>query len=39
LAQVKEQLRDVTNNILPSLEKDLRNAGAPWIEGQGLIEN
>ncbi|MBN4070246.1 glycosyl hydrolase [Olleya sp. AH-315-F22] len=39
LSEIKLQLQNVTNNVLPALEQDLKNAGAPWIEGQGLIKN
>ena len=39
LSGIKSQLQNVTNNVLPTLEQDLKNAGAPWIEGQGLIKN
>lgn len=39
LSEVKQQLQNITNNVLPALELDLKKAGAPWIEGQGLIEN
>lgn len=39
LSEVKSQLQNVTKNIFPALEEDLRRAGAPWIEGQGLIKN
>jgi photosystem II stability/assembly factor-like uncharacterized protein len=39
LLEIKLQLQNVTNNVLPALEQDLKNAGAPWIEGQGLIKN
>ncbi len=39
LSEVKLQLQNITNNVLPALEQDLKNAGAPWIEGQGLIKN
>jgi photosystem II stability/assembly factor-like uncharacterized protein len=39
LLKIKLQLQNVTNNVFPALEQDLKNAGAPWIEGQGLIKN
>ena len=38
LAKVKAKLTPVMNS-LPAIEADLKKAGAPWIEGQGLIEN
>jgi hypothetical protein len=37
LAGIKEKLKNATEIILPVLEEELRKAGAPWIEGQGLI--
>lgn len=39
LQKVKAQLQPIINATLPSLENDLKKAGAPWIEGQGLIKN
>ena len=39
LAKIKKDLADVIHNVLPQLEKDLKDAGAPWIEGQGLIRD
>jgi len=39
LNKVKAQLEPILNATLPSLENDLKKAGAPWIEGQGLIKN
>jgi len=39
LSGIKSQLQNVTANIFPALEQDLKRAGAPWIEGQGLIKN
>ena len=39
LVSIKAQLRGITSNVLPGIERDLKNAGAPWIEGQGLIDN
>lgn len=39
LAKVKSKLKVVTNNELPNIERTLKAAGAPWIEGQGLIDN
>lgn len=39
LKQIKAKLQNVSNNVLPSLERRLKQAGAPWIEGQGLIDN
>ncbi|WP_394748834.1 VPS10 domain-containing protein [Spongiimicrobium salis] len=35
----KVQLKEITNVVLPSIERDLRASGAPWIEGQGFIDN
>ncbi|NAS30694.1 glycosyl hydrolase [Flavobacteriaceae bacterium R38] len=39
LQDVKAKLRDVMENTLPGIERRLKQAGAPWIEGQGLIQN
>ena len=39
LSKVKTKLKTVSNNTLPNIEKRLKAAGAPWIEGQGLIED
>jgi len=39
LKKVKAKLTPIVNSTLPALERDLKNAGAPWIEGQGLINN
>lgn len=39
LKKVKAKLSPIVNTTLPALENDLKNAGAPWIEGQGLIQN
>ncbi len=39
LKSVKTKLAPIINTTLPALESELKNAGAPWIEGQGLIEN
>jgi hypothetical protein len=39
LDQIKTELIDLDKNVLPQLEKDLKAAGAPWIEGQGLLHN
>ncbi len=39
LAGIKLKLQNITTNIIPALEQDLKKAGAPWIEGQGLIKN
>ncbi|MEX0275658.1 MAG: glycosyl hydrolase, partial [Flavobacteriaceae bacterium] len=39
LLDITAQLRKVTEDVLPSLEAKLQEAGAPWIEGQGLIKN
>jgi hypothetical protein len=37
LAKIKQSLVEMVEVILPQLEKELKTAGAPWIEGQGLI--
>jgi len=39
LKKVKAKLRPMIDSTLPTLERDLKNAGAPWIEGQGLIRD
>ena len=39
LQQLKAQLKNVMENTLPSIEQALKQAGAPWIEGQGLIKD
>ena len=39
LSQVKSKLKAMSEGTLSTIEKSLKNAGAPWIEGQGLIEN
>jgi photosystem II stability/assembly factor-like uncharacterized protein len=39
LSGIKSQLQNVTSNVFPTLEQALKKAGAPWIEGQGLIKN
>jgi len=38
LGKIKEDLAEIVDVTLPELEKDLKEAGAPWIEGQGLID-
>lgn len=38
LQNLSAQLSTILENTLPQLETALRNAGAPWIEGQGLPE-
>jgi len=39
LDQIKIKLKEITEKALPEIERDLKKAGAPWIEGQGLIDN
>ena len=39
LKKIKGELGSFTEGVLPDLEKALMDAGAPWIEGQGLISN
>ena len=39
LAELKLQIRKIADETMPALEKELKSAGAPWIEGQGLIDN
>ena len=37
LAKAKVKIARISNEVLPGLERELIDAGAPWIEGQGLI--
>jgi hypothetical protein len=39
LSGIKTELAEIIDTELPQLEKDLKEAGAPWIEGQGLIRD
>ena len=39
LSKVKSKLTVVSENTIPKIEESLQEAGAPWIEGQGLIQN
>jgi hypothetical protein len=39
LKKVKAKLQPIVDSTLPTLENELKSAGAPWIEGQGLIRN
>lgn len=39
LSEIKSKLKTITDSQLPAIENLLKAAGAPWIEGQGLIEN
>ncbi|BFP43266.1 hypothetical protein FGF1_41110 [Flavobacteriaceae bacterium GF1] len=39
LQTVKTELARVVETTLPGLEAELKAAGAPWIEGQGLLKN
>ncbi len=38
LSKIKSGLAEIVDDVLPQLEQDLKEAGAPWIEGQGLIK-
>jgi hypothetical protein len=38
LAAIKSDLAVIVDITLPQLEQELKEAGAPWIEGQGLIK-
>lgn len=38
LKKVKGELGTISKSTLPALEQQLKAAGTPWIEGQGLIE-
>ena len=39
LSGIKASLGDIVKTDFPALEADLKAAGAPWIETQGLINN
>ena len=39
LNDIKTELNGFVTSQLPQLEAALKAAGAPWIEGQGLIQN
>ena len=39
LKKVKNKLYPIVNSTLPSLRNELIKTGAPWIEGQGLIND
>ena len=39
IAEIKLSLTELVDHTLPQLESDLKEAGAPWIEGQGLIRD
>jgi photosystem II stability/assembly factor-like uncharacterized protein len=39
LSGIKTKLDSIIKNVLPDIAQGLKNAGAPWIEGQGLIKN
>ncbi len=39
LSKAKAKLTTVTDSTIPAIEAKLKAAGAPWIEGQGLIKN
>ncbi len=39
LDNIKSTLGAIVNNEIPALEAELKAAGAPWIETQGLIDN
>ena len=36
LAEVKSELKTISEQTLPNLRSALKDAGAPWIEGEGL---
>ncbi|MFT6838951.1 MAG: hypothetical protein ACJAZR_002493 [Sediminicola sp.] len=38
LKEIKSKLRIINETDIPNIEKALKEAGAPWIEGQGLYE-
>ena len=39
LKQIKAILKNLTTMKLPDIEKQLKAINAPWIEGQGLIDD
>ena len=39
LVGIKAQVANMVNTTIPALERELQQAGAPWVEGQGLIKN
>ncbi|MDH5475807.1 MAG: hypothetical protein OEX22_08975, partial [Cyclobacteriaceae bacterium] len=39
LTGIKAKLKALVENEIPSIENELKANGAPWIEGQGLIED
>lgn len=39
LTEIKAGLKAIVDRTMPEIEKALKDAGAPWIEGQGLIDN
>ncbi|SEB47095.1 Uncharacterized protein SAMN04489761_0910 [Tenacibaculum sp. MAR_2009_124] len=39
LQQIKSKLSIIVESTIPTIEQKLKQAGAPWIEGQGLIKN
>lgn len=36
---IRSRLSAIVKNVLPGIERDLKDAGAPWIEGQELDDN
>jgi len=38
LSEIKVKLGNIVDTVLPAIQEDLKSAGAPWIEGQGLIK-
>ena len=34
LSEIKSELKQITDTVLPGIESDLKALGAPWIEGQ-----
>ncbi len=39
LKQIKAKLKNLTTTKLPDIERQLKAINAPWIEGQGLIDD
>ena len=38
LDKIKIELKKINSKTIPTLEQKLKTSGAPWIEGQGLID-
>lgn len=38
LVQIKSKLKNISDEVFPTIVNDLKAAGAPWVEGQGLVD-